>query len=116
MSCLGANYNPKITHLLSRTENRCIYDTDLRVNTNFAYKETVLKYPQNSSRLTKSQIYSQKIKGFWNNNKTTFATQNQTYTNNNINDLRRVGYTDLLIVNPDGSTVTIQDGGILLCK
>jgi len=116
MSCLGVNYNPKITHILSRTENRCIYDNTPRVETNIAYKAKVLQYPQNSSRLTKSQIYSQKIKGFWTNNKTNFATQTEIYTNNNINNLRRVGYTNLEITNEDGSTTTIQNGGILICN
>jgi len=116
MSCLGPNYNPYPTHLLSRIENRCVYDTNPRINTNILYKQAVLQYPQNSSRLTKSQIYSKKIKGLWTNRTSSFATQSQTYTNSNINNLKRVGSVNLQIQNSDGSTSIIQDGGILICK
>lgn len=56
---------------------------------NAAYKNFVLSYPNNSSRLTKNQLYSQTIRG--NMYKKVWATQSQTYTNPNTNNLERVG-------------------------
>ena len=77
MSCLGNNYNPQPPRVWSRVESVCPNnDPD-----NMKQKAIVLQYKQNSSCLTKQQRYSQIAQGNWNERKTSWATQTQTYTN-----------------------------------
>ena len=59
------------------------------VLSNENYKIAVLSNTNNSARLTKKQQYSQLVKN--NTYKKTWATQGQTYTNPNTNNLPQVG-------------------------
>ena len=54
------------------------------------YKGNILQYKKNSSCLTKKQTYSLIAKGKWITQNKTYATQTDTYTNPNINSLRRL--------------------------
>lgn len=53
-------------------------------------KAEVLQYKNNSANLTKKQRWSQMVRGFSQNKKQVWATQNDTYTNPNIQNLQRV--------------------------
>jgi len=102
MSCLGVNYNPTITRTWSRNQGSCSYLTQnssgvIYNDTQAQHKYDVLQYKNNSSNLTKQQVYSLKAKGRWTTRNITWATQSQTYTNPNTNNLTRVG--DFLICN-----------------
>jgi hypothetical protein len=153
MSCLEPGYNPNPTYVGYRVENRCAYDGEFpysqtsevfinQLRNNFPIasvpyindmlrKGNILQYKANSSNLTKKQKYSQIAKGMWVNRNTTWATQNQTYTNPNTNYLKRVGSTNITLTgsptnlpitctnNPETltpQTTVIQDGGTLLCN
>jgi hypothetical protein len=101
MSCLGPCYNPVPTREWSRFQNTCSFSfnnsatispiTPLQLANN--YKGNILQYKKNSSNLTKQQIYTQIAKGNWTNRTTTWATQSDTYTNPNTNNLTRVNNT-----------------------
>lgn len=53
-------------------------------------KAEVLQYKNNSANLTKKQRWSQMVRGFSQNKKKVWATQNNTYTNPNIQNLQQV--------------------------
>jgi len=153
------SYNPIPPRVWSRVQNQCTYtdasgnfdinynqvyipltkQTVTQAQANYEdkmiYKGNVLQYKGNSSRLTKSQKYTQLAKGFGPNRTKVFATQSQTYTNPNTTGLRRrntqtypypnsivgdpnnpSGPFQYNVPNPNGcSGVSIQDGGTLVC-
>ena len=144
MSCLNNCYLPQPPRAWSRVQNSCSVLTDTNTNnsslalaerTAMLNKGNVLQYNGNSSRLTKSQKYTQLAKGFGPNRTKVFATQSQTYTNPNTTGLQRVntqtypypngvvgepnnpsGPFQYNVPNPNGcSGVSIQDGGTLVC-
>ena len=97
------------------------------------YKGNILQHKGNSSRLTKSQKYTQLAKGNGPNRTKVFASQTQTYTNPNTTGLQRVNYSTIPfpntvvgepnnisgpyqynVPNPNGcSGTSLQDGGTL---
>ena len=153
------SYNPIPPRVWSRVQNQCTYtdasgNSDINYNQVYIpltkqtvtqaqanyedkmiYKGNVLQYKGNSSRLTKSQKYTQLAKGFGPNRTKVFATQSQTYTNPNTTGLRRIntqtypypngvvgepnnpsGPFQYNVTNPNGcSNDSIQDGGTLVC-
>jgi hypothetical protein len=153
------SYNPIPPRVWSRVQNPCTYtdasgNSDINYNQVYIpltkqtvtqaranyedkmiYKGNVLQYKGNSSRLTKSQKYTQLAKGFGPNRTKVFATQSQTYTNPNTTGLRRIntqtypypngvvgepnnpsGPFQYNVPNPNGcSNNSIQDGGTLVC-
>jgi len=153
------SYNPIPPRVWSRVQNPCTYtdasgNSDINYNQVYIpltkqtvtqaqanyedkmiYKGNVLQYKGNSSRLTKSQKYTQLAKGFGPNRTKVFATQSQTYTNPNTTGLQRVNYSTIPypngvvgepnnisgpfqynVPNPNGcSNNSIQDGGTLVC-
>lgn len=153
------SYNPTPPRVWSRVQNPCTYtdasnNSDINYNQIYIpltgqtitqsqanyeekliYKGNILQYKGNSSRLTKSQQYTQLAKGFGPNRKKIYATQSQTYTNPNTTILQRVNYKtypypnqivgapnnpsgpfQYNVANPDNcSGVSIQDGGRLVC-
>jgi hypothetical protein len=153
------NYLPIPPRVWSRVQNSCTYtdasgNSDINYNQVYIplikqtvtqaranyedkmiYKGNVLQYKGNSSRLTKSQKYTQLAKGFGPNRTKVFATQSQTYTNPNTTGLQRVntqtypypngvvgepnnpsGPFQYNVMNPnDCSNNSIQDGGTLVC-
>ena len=155
MSCLGPGYNPQPPRQWSRVQNECSTINSNNLNSNNSIyipifkksiliseisnqfqmleKGNVLQYKKNSSNLTKNQRYSQIAKGMWTNRTTTWATQTDSYTNPNINSLKRVAVpTNItldgvpttqpiscpsnLSVYDNSSTTVIADGGRLLCN
>lgn len=150
------SYLPKQTFAWSRVQNRCTYDSTsetysqvyVPINNKTIplaqatfqekqyYKGNILKYKNNSSRLTKKQQYAQISKGLWCNRTKTFATQSQTYSNPNTTGLKRINYTDVPVNNTiigfpnntsgpyqygiantfDCSSNVLQVGGSLLCN
>ena len=153
------SYNPIPPRVWSRVQNPCTYtdasgNSDIDYNhvyiplTNqtvsqaqanyedkLIYKGNILQYKGNSSRLTKSQKYTQLAKGFGPNRKKVYATQSQTYSNTNTTGLQRVNYSTIPypnsvvgapnnpsgpfqynVPNPNGcSGTSLQDGGTLVC-
>ena len=153
------SYNPVPPRVWSRVQNQCTYtdasgNSDINYNQIYIpltkqtvtqaranyedkmiYKGNVLQYKGNSSRLTKSQKYTQLAKGCGPNRTKVFATQSQTYTNPNTTGLRRKNtqtypYSNQIVGapnNPSGpfqynvqnpndcSNNSIQDGGTLVC-
>jgi len=153
------SYNPIPPRVWSRVQNQCTYtdasgNSDINYNQVYIpltkqtvtqaranyedkliYKGNILQYKGNSSRLTKSQKYTQLAKGFGPNRKKVYATQSQTYTNPNTTGLYRSNtqtYTypnsivgapnnpsgpfQYNVQNPNGcSGVSILDGGTLRC-
>jgi len=107
------NYNPIPPRVWSRVQNPCVYTipgsdytqafipltgqlvSQAKANNEMKmfYKGNILQYKKNSSNLTKRQIYTQIAKGNWTNRTTTWATQSDTYTNPNTNDLPQVNNT-----------------------
>ena len=93
MSCLGVNYNPTITRTWSRNQGSCssltqnITGVIIYNDRQAQRKYDVLQYKNNSSNLSKQQVYSLMAKGQWTSRNTTWATQSQTYTNPNTNNL-----------------------------
>jgi hypothetical protein len=99
------------------------------------YKGNILQYKGNSSRLNKSQKYSQLAKCLGPSRTKVFATQSQIYTNPNTTGLLRVNYATFPypneivgapnnisgpfqydVRNPNGcASTSIQDGGNLVC-
>jgi len=61
------------------------------------YKGNILQYKKNSGNLTKNQRYAQIAKGMWTNRTTTWATQTESYTNPNTNNLKRVNATNIYV-------------------
>ena len=114
-SCFNGGTPFNLNIPIGRITNRCIYDTEPSLNTNIYQKYNVLQYKQNSSMLTNNQKYTQKIKGLWSFRTKSFATQSQTYTNNNTRNLYKAGSVNLQITLPNGSKQIIQDGGTLTC-
>ena len=79
MSCLGNTYNPNPPSVWSRVRTICDYnDPD-----NMKHKANILQYKNNSGCLTKQQRYSKIAQGTWTEQKTSWATQTQKYTNSN---------------------------------
>jgi hypothetical protein len=153
------SYNPIPPRVWSRVQNQCTYtdasgNSDINYNQIYIpltkqtvtqaqanyedkmiYKGNILQYKGNSSRLTKSQKYTQLAKGGGPNRKKVFATQSQTYTNPNTTGLQRVNYSTIPfpngvvgepnnisgpyqynVPNPNGCDgVSLQDGGTLVC-
>jgi len=154
------SYNPIPPRVWSRVQNQCTYtdasgNSDINYNQVYIpltkltvtqaqanyedkliYKGNILQYKGNSSRLTKSQQYTQLAKGFGPNRKKVYATQSQTYTNPNTTGLHRDGnfqtypYPNSIVgapnnpsgpfqynvQNPNGCVgVSILDGGTLVC-
>ena len=131
-------YNPNPTRVWSRVQNRCsqYVDNPNNPNTNpgtsfqedmvkakMQHKGDVLQNKANSSSLTKAQRYSQIAKGMWVNRTKTWATQSQTYTNPNTNNLKRVFSKTIPIHNETENPnyfygckdlLTIPDGGVLI--
>lgn len=58
-----------------------------------ARKTETLQYKGNSAKLSKKQLWAQAAKGKGPNRKKSWATQSQTYTNPNVNNLPRVRNT-----------------------
>lgn len=124
MSCLGPNYNPVPPRAWSRVENRCAFDENvpLFLNLNQIMKKgNILQYKKNSSNLTQKQRYSQIAKGKWTNRTTTWASQTQTTTNPNTQNLKQIDYDvipipeELQRPNEYGCVNKfIKDGGVLL--
>lgn len=151
----GLKYNPIPPRVWSRVQDPCVYTVDSTYESVYVpltkqtiplaqanyqeklyYKGNILQYKNNSSNLTKNQIYSQMAKGKWTNRTKTWATQSDTYTNPNTTSLKRVGstfysYPNNLINqpnNPAGPFVAdvpnpfpcksnlLEDGGTLLCS
>lgn len=151
----GLKYNPIPPRVWSRVQDPCVYTENSTYENVFVpltkqtiplaqanyqeqlyYKGNILQYKNNSSNLTKKQIYSQMAKGKWTNRTKTWATQGVTYTNPNTSSLKRVdstfySYPNNLINqpnNPAGPFVTdvpnpfgcknnlLEDGGTLLCN
>jgi hypothetical protein len=140
MSCLGNQYNPRPTKEWYRFENSCVYDT---ITTNgkvvyvpllkqyissdaLAYEVSVLKkgnilqYKKNSANITKSQRYAQIAKGAWTNRTTTWGTQSVSYTNPNINSLKRVNYLNIPVnpsneVTSSSTTYNVTSADGVLC-
>lgn len=96
-------------------------------------KGNVLQHKNNSSRLTKSQIYSKLAKGQGNGRRKVFASQTQTYTNPNNTSYLRAGFEaippnmtpgspnnpngpyDTTIVSNCGTDILL-DGGVLVAS
>ena len=69
-------------------------------------KAEVLQYKNNSANLTKKQKWSQMVRGFSQNKKKVWATQTDTYTNPNIQNLQQVPGAFILRCpdsNPNGN-------------
>ena len=132
MSCLGPCYLPVPTREWSRVQNSCTYFTGSPPETvkvpligttipfsALAYqvalinKGNVLQYKKNSSNLSKQQIYTQIAKGMWTNRNTTWATQSLTYTNPNIQHLKRVGGVVIGDVNNICPSPPLENNNIL---
>ena len=126
MSCLGKLYNPIPPRVWSRVDSPCQYAPTTPTNSNETiyvplFKKTlyvwqlqhefnmlnkgnVLQYKNNSSNLTKSQIYTQIAKNMWTNRNTSYATQTQIYSNPNTKSLKRVNYQNITL---DGVPTTL---------
>jgi len=149
------NYLPTPSRVWSRVQNPCTFtvpgstytqayipltkQTVSQAQANYEdkllYKGNILQHKGNSSRLTKSQKYTQLAKGFGPNRTKVFASQSQTYTNPNTTGLQRVNYSTIPfpntvvgepnnisgpyqynVTNPNGcSGTSLQDGGTLVC-
>jgi len=129
-------YNPVPTRVWSRVQDRCsqvAYNPSVPNSGTLPYdpgaqqmqhKGNVLQNKANSSSLTKSQKYSQIAKGMWVNRTKTWATQSQSYTNPNTNNLLRVYSKTVTLSNPrtnpniyagcGGNPAIIPDGGTLI--
>ena len=119
MSCLGPYYLPVPPRLWSRVENPCAYtnsDAIQNIPGDYIYlpyfsepilksqyeyqlaclkKGNVLQYKNNSSNLTKKQVYAQIAKQMWVNSNTTWATQSDKFSDPNTKSLKRVNYINI---------------------
>ena len=109
-----AKYLPIPPRAWSRVQNACNHanSTEALSLEQQIRKGNVLQYKGNSSRLTKSQVYTNMARGTWTNRTKVFATQGQTYSNPNTTDMWRVGATEAL-TNPN--SCKYLDGGQLVC-
>ena len=117
MSCLGPCYVPNPPRAWNRVQNQCSYPStntnpnsqvfvpllDKYVNQGEAIlfpqllaKGNVLQYKKNSSNLNKAQTYAKLVRRE-SANRTTWATQSDTYTNPNTNSLQRVGNINITL-------------------
>ena len=117
MSCLGPCYVPNPPRAWNRVQSQCSYaptNTDANsqvfvplldkyVNQGEAIlfaqllaKGNVLQYKKNSSTLSKAQTYSKLVRRE-SANRTTWATQSDTYTNPNTQSLKRVGNINITL-------------------
>lgn len=142
MSCLGPGYNPVPPRAWSRVQNQCV-DSNLNSNgevyipilkkyvpssqvyyeLQMIQKGNVLQYKKNNGNISKQQRYGQIARGAWTRKKA-WATQSQTYTNANIDSLKRVNIQGIIQVpginNNDIFSycpleTQIPDGGSLIC-
>jgi hypothetical protein len=113
MSCFDPNYNPNPTRTWFRVDNQCqipstsdgrVYIQALKIYVpieevsyyiQLLRKGNILQYKNNSSNLTKNQKYSQIAKGKWNQRKTTYASQTDSYTNPNTTCMQRINYRNI---------------------
>jgi hypothetical protein len=129
-------YNPVPTRAWSRVQDSCSQQAYNSTVPNsgippfdpaakqMQHKGNVLQNKANSSCLTKSQVYSKIAKGMWVNRTKTWATQSQTYTNPNTNNLLRIYTKTTTLTNPNtnpniysgcgGNLSIIPDGGSLV--
>ena len=127
----NVNYNQVYIPLTNQT----VSQAQANYEDKMIYKGNILQYKGNSSRLTKSQKYTQLAKGGGPNRKKVFATQSQTYSNPNTTGLQRInsitipfpnpivgapnnisGPFQYNVPNPNGCDgVSLQDGGTLVC-
>jgi len=103
MACFP-HFVPKPPREWSRVQNRCVFDTEpitpeQALLVAMQYKGNILQYKKNSSCLTFSQKYSLISQNKWTNNKKTYATQSDRYSNPNTNHLRRINSTDITLDN-----------------
>lgn len=111
----SSSYNSAYIPLTNQTVSlaQALYEDKLQ------YKGNILQYKGNSSRLTKTQKYTQLAKGFGPNRRKVYATQSQTYTNPNTSSFQRVNYNTLpsptTVPDPfDCSGNVFKDGGNLV--
>jgi len=69
-------------------------------------KGNILQYKKNQNPLSKSQIYSRKVRGEWTNNKKTYASQTEKLASPNTGSLLRVGGTLISVGGDPTSTNT----------
>jgi hypothetical protein len=82
-ACGGRGYVPDPSHVLSRETGTCLTVTPEQ------YKAEILKCKQNSAQLTRAQQYSMLSRNALTRKKS-WATQTQTYTNPNVNNLPEI--------------------------
>ena len=129
------NYDIDYNKVYIPLTNQTVTQAQANYEDKMIYKGNILQYKGNSSRLTKSQKYSQLARMAGPNRTKVFATQGQTYTNPNTTGLQRVNYSTIPfpngvvgapnnisgpyqynVTNPNGCNgVSIQDGGTLKC-
>ena len=138
MSCYSKCYNPVPPREWNRFQNICTFNRNaitpnatLQIADN--YKGNILQYKKNSSNLTKNQRYAQIARGMWTNRTTSWATQTESYTNPNTNSLKRANATEISVpisntpygyptipcpdlINTATDTITVLDGGTLVCN
>lgn len=94
----GQGFKKSLNNMLrmSGNEDTAISD-DIKYALAVYRKGNVLQYKNNSSNLTKNQIYSQIAKGMWTNRTTTWASQSETVTNPNTKMLKQLdnGYISI---------------------
>ena len=111
----GSSYNSIYIPLTGQT----VSPTQANYEDKLQYKGNILQYKGNSSRLTKTQKYSQLANGFGPNRRKVYATQTQTYTNPNTSSFQRVNYITSPSPNSvpdpfDCSSNILKDGGNLV--
>lgn len=142
MSCLGNEYLPVPPRVWNRVQNRCtleprddVYINYLKIyeDANMLAKGNVLQHKNNSSNLTKNQIYAKMARGKWTNRQITWATQSQTVSNPNTKMLKRNGAVNVVVDPLTGAVaettlpltcpgtgndglLVIQDSGSLQCN
>ena len=82
-ACGGVGYVPVPSHVLSRETGTCLTVTREQ------YKAEILKCKQNSAQLTRAQQYSMLSRNALTRKKS-WATQTETYTNPNVNNLPEI--------------------------
>lgn len=82
-ACGGVGYVPIPSHILSRETGTCLTVTREQ------YKAEILKYKQNSAKLSRAQQYSMVSRNALTRKKS-WAAQTQTYTNPNVNNLPEI--------------------------
>ena len=127
MSCLGPSYNPVPAREWYRVHNACSLtfsppNPNANANANTAgadvfvplygksvpasqvgatvqliAKGNVLQYKANSAQLSKAQIFSLIAQNKWTNRSITYASQTQTVTNPNVQNLKCIGGGTILL-------------------